>query len=88
MQCSVLGEERKTVRMMGSALAIWLSLLELGSMRPSIAGYIPHQGTRLGCSQGAYGRQPVDVSLSHQCFSLSLSLSTPLPLSPLPFLSI
>ena len=30
--------------------------------------------------QGVYERQPIDVSVSHQCFSLSLSPSLPISL--------
>ena len=39
------------------------------------AGLIPSQGTSLGCWFDAWlGSVPIDVSLLHQCFSLSLSL--------------
>ena len=42
----------------------WLSWLE----PPDLVGSIPSQGTYLGCrfdpGPGAYGRQPIDVSLS------------------------
>ena len=48
------------------------------------AGSIPHQGTCLGCGPGprlgVCERQPIDVSLSHSCFSPSLSPSLPLSL--------
>ena len=48
------------------------------SLNQKVAGSIPSQGTCLGAglipSLGTYGRQPIDVCLSHQCFSLSLPL--------------
>ena len=48
------------------------------------AGSIPAQGTFLGCrfgpGWGMYKRQLINDSLSHQCFSPSLSLSFPFPL--------
>ena len=44
-----------------------------------VVGWIPSQGTFLGCGfgpgRGAYKRQLVNVSPSHQCFSPSLSPS-------------
>ena len=50
--------------------------------RPSkrkVSGLIPSQGICLGCRQGprlvVHLRQPIDVSLSHWCFSLYFSLS-------------
>ena len=46
-----------------------------------VVSSIPDQGTCLGCGpgplMGACERQPVDVSLTHGCFSPSLS--SPLP---------
>ena len=40
---------------------------------------IPCQGTCLGCGPGSWlgvcERQPINISLAHQCFSLSLSLT-------------
>ena len=50
-----------------------------------VTGLIPSQGTCLGCGpgpqSGACERQPhTDVSLTHQCFSPSLSPSFPLSL--------
>ena len=68
----------------------WLGGSVGWSAIPYTKRLIPSQGTYLGCvgsspSWGAYGRTPTDVSLCHQCFSLSLflslSLSPPLPLS-------
>ena len=48
-----------------------------------VAGLILGQVTCLGCGQGLQlgvsKGQPVDVSLTHQCFSASLSAPTPLP---------
>ena len=44
-------------------------------------GLVPSQGTclggRIGPWLGAWERQPIDVSLTHQCFFLSLSSSLP-----------
>ena len=58
-----------------TALARWLSWLEHHPYIPKVMGLIT--------SQGAYGRQPVDV-LSHVAVSLSLSFSfSPLPPSSL-----
>ena len=49
-----------------------------------VAGSIPSQGTRLGCRPGpqlgACVKQLLDVSLTHQCFSLSLFPSPSPPL--------
>ena len=49
--------------------------------KQKVTGSIPGQGACLGYRQGpqlgACKRQPIDVSLAHQCFSPSLS---PLPL--------
>ena len=43
-----------------------------------VTGLVPCQGLCLGCRPGpqlrACKRQPIDVSLAHRCFSLSLSL--------------
>ena len=50
---------------------------------PKVAGSILGQSAYLGCgfdpqspvpSPGVYWRQPIDVSLSHRCFFLSLTL--------------
>ena len=47
-----------------------------------VAGSIPSQGMCLGCGPGpklgGHERQPIDVSLTHQCFSLFLPHSPPL----------
>ena len=40
-------------------------LVEHCPVHQEVAGLIP--------GQGAHGKQPINVSLSHQCFSLSLS---------------
>ena len=49
-----------------------------------VASLIPNQGTCLGWGPGPWlgvcERQPVDVSLTHQCFSSSLSPSLPISL--------
>ena len=49
-----------------------------------VTGWIPSQDTCLGCRPGPWlevcERQPINISLSHQCFSPSLSLSLSLPL--------
>ena len=50
----------------------WLSWLE---HRPYTLS------SQIRSQSGAYGRQPTDVSLSHRCFSLSLSFSPFLSLS-------
>ena len=51
----------------GGALAQRVGCLERRHVHQNAVGSIS--------GQGAYGRQSVDVSLSHQCFSLSLPLS-------------
>ena len=61
--------------------------------KQGVAGSIPGEGTCLGCRFSPWlgrflahtKRQPIDVSLSSQCFSPSLSPFLPLPLSPLSF---
>ena len=49
-----------------------------------VTGWIPSQGTCLGCrpgpQSGACESQPIDASLAHQCFSPCLSPSLPLSL--------
>ena len=49
------------------------------------AGSIPSQGAGLGCGPGCTGLggagQPINVFLSHQCFSPSLSPSLPLSIN-------
>ena len=59
-------------------------MTQLVGRRPpkqKVTSLIPGQGTFLGCSFGPplghVQRQPGDVSLSHQCFSPSLSPSLP-----------
>ena len=47
------------------ALARWLSWLGRHPVHQKVAGLIP--------SRGVYGKQSIEVSLSHQCFSFSLS---------------
>ena len=67
-----------------------VTVLERCPVHQKVSGSIPDQGTYLGCgfnpppnpSQGAQGRQPIDVSLSHPCFSLFLSPFLPPFLSP------
>ena len=46
-----------------AALAAWLNEWECRPTHRKVAGSIPSWGT--------YGRQPIDVSLSHPCFSRS-----------------
>ena len=50
--------------------------------KQKVASLIPGQDTRLGCSfvpgQGTDERHPINVYLSYQCFSSSLSHSLPL----------
>ena len=63
-----------------------LSWLERCPARQKVVGLIPRQGTHLGCGSiwvrvPMGGRKPTDVSLSHQCFPLSLSLPLSLKLS-------
>ena len=53
----------------------WLvSLSGLGVVLQTekVASLIPGQGTSLGCRWDMLGRQPIDVSLLHPCFSPSL----------------
>ena len=56
--------------------------IEWWPAKRKVAGSIPSQGTRLGCSPspqlGACEKQLLDVSLTHQCFSPSFSLPSPL----------
>ena len=66
-------------------LANVAQLVGVLSSNKKAAGSIPGQGTYLGAGSipspgvyepgpGAYGRQPVNASLLHWCFSLPLSL--------------
>ena len=60
-------------------------LVEPRPAKQNASGSFPSQGTCLGCefsapSWGMYNGQPIDVSLSHQCFSPSFSPSLPLSL--------
>ena len=62
------------------ALAGGLSWWEHPPVHQKAADSIPGQGTYTGCgfnppSQGMYGRQLIDVCLSHLSLSLSLSVS-------------
>ena len=68
------------------ALASVAQLLGVSPYNGKFAGLIPGQDMGLGCGSnpwsghvrspsGACGRQPLCVSFSHQCFSLSLPLS-------------
>lgn len=54
---------------MGLTLAGWLSQLEDCPTHSKVVGSIPSQGMYQVCesilSRGAYGRRPIDVSLSH-----------------------
>ena len=63
-------------------MALWIEYLLACELKGPCS--IPNQGTCLGLGPGpqleAYERQPVDVSLTHQYFSPSLSPF--LPLSP------
>ena len=58
--------------------------IELRPANQRVASSIPGQGTCLVCGQGPQlgvcERQPVDVSLTYECFSSSLSPSLPLSL--------
>ena len=64
-----------------TGVAQWI---ECQPARQKLAGLIPSQGTCLGCGPdpqlGAWERQLIYVSLTHRCFSPSLSLSLPLSL--------
>ena len=62
------------MKMEGIALAGWLGWLEHRPVHQKAAGSIPGRNT--------YEKQQIDVSLSHRCFSLSLSLFLPSPSSP------
>ena len=67
------------------ALASMAQLVGASSHNQKVAGSIPSQGTYLGCGlipsmhmiagPGVYGRQPIDATLSHKCFSISFPLS-------------
>ena len=68
-------------------LQLWLAWLWIGH-HPAhwkASGSISNQGARLGCAPGpllgAHERQPIDVSLTHWCFSPSVSLPSSLSLS-------
>ena len=65
--CHNLEKESTSKNRLILALASWLSWLENHNVHQKVVGLIP--------SQGMYGRQPIDVSLSHRCFSLPSSLS-------------
>ena len=58
--------------------------IEHRPVNQKVASSIPSQGTYLGCGPGlqlgACERQPIDVSLTHGCFSPSLSPACPLSL--------
>ena len=58
--------------------------VECRSANGKVAGLIPSRGMCLGCGPGpllgAFERQPIDISLAHQCFSPSISSSLPLSL--------
>ena len=60
---------------MFAARLVWLIWLECCPICQKVVGSIPSQGTYLGCrfnpQLGAYKRQPIDVFLTHWCFSLS-----------------
>ena len=62
-----------------TVLAEWLSWLEHRPAHQRAAVSILSQGTYLGCGfdpwSSAYGRHPIDISPSHQCFFPSLPLS-------------
>ena len=66
------------------ALAGESQWIECGAVNQRVTGSIPSQGTCLGFGPapwlGVCERQPTDVSLSHQCFSPSLSPSLPFSL--------
>ena len=78
----------RSLESISPSLARWLSWLEHHPVYQKIGGFTPGQGTHLGCKSdcwsGRYGKQPVDVSLSHWCLSVFLSLSPCLSL-PLSF---
>ena len=61
------------------ALAGVTQWIECRPANHRVAGLIPSQSTCLGCRPGPWlgvcERQPVDVSLTHQCFSPSLPIS-------------
>ena len=63
---------------------MWLTWLESCPINHKVAVSIPGQGTCVGCgfdpSQGAFKKQPIDISLLYQCFSPFLSPSLPLSL--------
>ena len=61
-----------------SALAGVAQWIECWPVNQAVAGSVLSQGTCLGCTLGPWlgmcERQPVDVSLAHQCFFPFLSL--------------
>ena len=62
-----------------TGVAQWI---ECRRVNQKVAGSILSQGTCLGCGTGPQvglcKRQPVNISLTHRCFSSSLSSSLPL----------
>ena len=68
-----------------STLAGVAQWIECQPVNQKVTGLIPSQGTCLGFRPGphlgAHERQPIDVSLTHLCFSPSLSPSLPFSLN-------
>ena len=68
----------KNIVLVLAGVAQWI---ERQPVNQKVTSLIPSQGTGLGCGPGPWlrvgDRQPIDVSLSHQCFSLSFSLPSP-----------
>ena len=65
-----------------TALAGVAQWIECQPANQRVAGLILSQRTCLGCGLGPQlwtcKKQPIDVSLTHQCFPLSFSLPSPL----------
>ena len=78
----VLKKKKRNIRTEITFALAGVAQIECWPANQRVAGSIPSQGTRVGCRPGPQlgvcRRQPIDVSLTHQCFSPSLSLSLPL----------
>ena len=74
-----------SIKVLGIALTGVAQLVGNYPAKERIAGSIPSQGTCLGVGsiprQGVFKKQPINVSVSHQCFSPSLSPSFPFSLN-------
>ena len=65
---------KKTWSLDLAGVAQWV---ERWTVNQKVSSLVPSRGTRLGCGPGpqlkVFERQPMNVSLAHQCFSPSFS---------------